>query len=266
VDLVSLGCQTDLALLRFAGADIDDRGDHLVIRSPHNPGHWWGNYLLLAGIPAPEESEQWLDRFAAEFPHARHVALGFDGKAGEATDLQWFAKKGMNVEAQAVMTAPVICEPGHVNRDCVCRPLASEDDWAQSVGLRMRCRDLGREPASYLAYSTAGVQAHRRMVGAGHGVWFGAFLDGLLVCQMGLFSALPGVARFQSVETDPACRRLGLAGTLLYFAGGYGFGQLGARTLVICADPKYFAVDLYRAVGFAPCESQLQAELPPPDP
>ena len=68
------------------------------------------------------------------------------------------------------------------------------------------------------------------------------------------------------METDPGLPAPGLAGTLLYFAGGYGFGQLGARTLVICADPNYFAADLYRAVGFSPCESQLQAELPPPAP
>jgi hypothetical protein len=31
------------------------------------------------------------------------------------------------------------------------------------------------------------------------------------------------------------------------------------------ADPNYFAIDLYRAVGFAPTETQIQIERPPAD-
>ncbi len=57
---------------------MEDRGDHIVIRSPHNPSHWWGNFLLLAQVPPPGLCQWWLDRFAAEFPGADHVALGFD--------------------------------------------------------------------------------------------------------------------------------------------------------------------------------------------
>jgi ribosomal protein S18 acetylase RimI-like enzyme len=80
---------------------------------------------------------------------------------------------------------------------------------------------------------------------------------------MGLISAGSELARFQSVETDPDHRRKGLAGSLLYFASLYGFGELDARILVMVADPNYFAIDLYRAVGFAEAEVQLQVERPP---
>ena len=100
------------------------------------------------------------------------------------------------------------------------------------------------------------------MVEAGHGGWFGAFADELLVCQMGLFSGGPGLARFQSVETLPEHRRRGLAGTLVAHTSRYGFEVLGARTLVMVADPDYHAIDLYRSLGFAVTETQLQAELP----
>lgn len=34
--------------------------------------------------------------------------------------------------------------------------------------------------------------------------------------------------------------------------------ELAARTLVIVADPNYFAINLYRAVGFTPTQTQLQ--------
>jgi hypothetical protein len=37
---------------------------------------------------------------------------------------------------------------------------------------------------------------------------------------------------------------------------------LGAQTLVMVADPGYHAIDLYRSLGFAVTETQLQAELP----
>jgi hypothetical protein len=44
----------------------------------------------------------------------------------------------------------------------------------------------------------------------------------------------------------------------------YGFDELGARTLVMVADPEYLAIRVYRSVGFETTETQLQAERPPP--
>jgi hypothetical protein len=46
--------------------------------------------------------------------------------------------------------------------------------------------------------------------------------------------------------------------------GGW-FGALGVHTLVMVADPNYFAIDFYRAVDFAPTETQIQIERPPAD-
>ena len=42
--------------------------------------------------------------------------------------------------------------------------------------------------------------------------------------------------------------------------------RLGARTLVMVADPDYLAVRIYRSVGFVDGETQLQADRPPPTP
>jgi ribosomal protein S18 acetylase RimI-like enzyme len=263
VEPISLGYQTDLALLRLGGSRFEDRGDHLVVRSPHNPTHWWGNYLLVAQVPTPETSQGWLDRFAAEFPTAEHVALGFDGTQSTVAELSWFAERGFGTEAAVVMTATAAREPQKLNKEATCRELRSDDDWAQSIELRMRCNDHPVDPFGHRAYVTAKAQTDRQVVGAGHGAWFGAFIDGALVSQMGLIAAGPGLARFQAVETDPDYRRRGLAGTLVYHVSGYGLANLGARTLVMVADPDYFAIDLYRSVGFAARETQLQIERPP---
>ncbi len=264
VDLVSLGYRTDLALLRLGGTRIEDRGDHLVVRSRHNPEHWWGNFLLLAQVPAPEDAGRWLERFAEAFPGPGHVALGFDSTGGSVADLVWFAAQGFSSEAQTVMTATKVREPSRLNPDADYRQRHSDEDWAQSVELRLRCTDQQREPeADYRRYVTAKVGTNRGLVEAGHGGWFGAFVQGRLVSQMGLFTASRGLARFQSVETDPGYRRRGLAGALIHHAGSYGFEHLAAHTLVMVADPGYFAIDLYRAVGFVATQTQLQVEQAP---
>jgi GNAT superfamily N-acetyltransferase len=265
VEPTSLGFQTDIALLRLGGSRVEDRGDHLVVRSPHNPAHWWGNFLLLAELPAPELSQLWLDRFAAEFPTARHVALGFDTRAGSPAELGWFTSHGLDAEAAAVMSATEVQEPPNLSREAVCRQLQSDEDWTQSVKLQVRCHDRPGEPAGHLAFAAARAHTNRQIVASGHGAWFGAFLNSRLVAQMGLLPSGRGRARFQSVETDPDYRRRGLARSLLHHVSRYGFGTLGARTLVIVADPDSFAIDLYRSVGFETMETQLQVERPPPE-
>jgi ribosomal protein S18 acetylase RimI-like enzyme len=262
--VASLGYRTDLLLLGLGGSEIEDRGDHLVVRSPHNPDHWWGNFLLLADVPDPDESSLWLERFALNFPRARHVTLGFDTSQGTVDDLAGFADLGLNSEAQTVMTAAKVHKPASWNSDAVYRALKSDGDWEQSVELRVRCNDRHRE-AAYRTFVTAKVNSNRQLVDGGHGKWFGAFVDGRLVSQMGLFSVGRGLARFQSVETDPLYRRQGLAGSLVYQVSRYGLGELGADILVMVADPDYFAIDLYRAVGFEAAEAQLQVERAPAD-
>jgi ribosomal protein S18 acetylase RimI-like enzyme len=261
MDVVSLGYRTDLALLQLGGTQLEDHGDHLVVRSPHNPHHWWGNFVLVKAVPAPQDAGRWVERHAEAFPGARHLTLGFDGVDGTVADLSGFAALGLTAESATVMTARSVRSDGP-HPEAECRQLTSEDDWRQYVELNVRCADRG-DPALHRPFAEARAQTHRRLVEAGHGGWFGAFVDGRLACQMGLFSASPGLARFQSVETDPDFRRRGIARALVQHVSRYGFEELSAETLVMVADPEYFAIDLYRSVGFAATESQLQAERPP---
>lgn len=259
----SLGYRTDLGLLRFGGTQISPRPDHLVVRSPHNPGHWWGNFLLLDRVPAKDEVTRWLDRFTAEFAHAPHVALGFDGTAGRSRDLDAFAGLGFQTVADTVLTATAIKAPTRSNTEVVCRRFAAEQDWSHSVELRMRCHDGRESAASYRRFVVAQVRTNRALAAAGHGAWFGAFVDGRPVAQMGLVATEPGLARFPTVETDPQHRRRGLARALLLHACAYGFAELGAGTLVMVADPHYVAIDLYRNVGFVAAETHLRIERAP---
>jgi ribosomal protein S18 acetylase RimI-like enzyme len=263
VDLTSLAYRTDIALRRLGGAQVVDRGDYVVVRSPDNPHFWWGNFLVLPEAPPPSDVDGWLARFAAEFPDAGHVALGFDGTDGRIEDLAEFARRGFTADASSVLTATDVREPLHPNRDADVRRLATDDDWAQAVELPLRCHDDGSGPDLQRAFTTARFVGIRRLVEAGHGAWFGAFMDGLLVAQLGLVRAEPGLARYQLVETDPDFRRRGLAGTLVHRAARYGRDELGVRTLVMVADPDDVAIRIYRAVGFEDTETQLQVQRSP---
>src|SRR5215469_661638 len=206
MDVKSLGYRTDLGLLTLGGSEIEDHGDHLVVRTVKNPDYWWGNFLLLAEVPRPGTGAVWLDRFTAEFPNAWHIAVGFDGTRGTVGDLAEFRSLGLRTEAQTVMSATNVHKPANWNSEATYRPLRSDEDWQDSVDLRVRCKDEELDSAGYHVFATAKALTYRQLVEAGYGQWFGAFVDGHLVSQMGLFSAGAGLARFQSVETDPQFR------------------------------------------------------------
>src|SRR6266566_3072958 len=109
--VTSLGFQTDLALRVLEGAEITDRGDFMVVRSPDNPTFWWGNFLLLAGWPEPGTGDGWLARFAAEFPQAEHLALGVDTGAEPAEVPPEFLAAGLAFERATVLTCTVVQPP-----------------------------------------------------------------------------------------------------------------------------------------------------------
>ena len=258
MEVRSLGYRTDLAILELEGSQVTDRDDHLVVRTPGNPNYWWGNFLLLRDLE-PGSGGEWLARFAAEFPGAQHIALGLDGTdagagAGELS--------GMTLDRYAVMTAAAVHAPPHPNTGAVFRTLAGDADWRQSLKLTAAVNE--EEPGGDSGFLTARQAAKRTLAETGRSTQFGAFLDGTLVAQLGLIPVpgTPALARYQSVETHPAARRRGLAGTLVWHAGAAALAG-GTARLVMVADPGQAAIRVYHSVGFAVTESQTALIRPP---
>ena len=259
MDVQSLAWRTDLALLTYAGSTVEDRGDHLVVRTPANPGFYWGNFLLLDAAPAVDDLPAWLTAFEQEFPEAGHRTFGVDGTDGASDDLAPFREAGFGTEGSTVMTAASVHPPARPDTEATIRHLASADDWAQQVALAM----VGEEAELNTDFASRRAAAERALVEQGRGQWFGAFLGGQLVSSLGLFVASEGLARFQEVKTHPDFRGRGLCGTLVHHASRYGFDEVGVGTLVMVADPDYLAIGVYRAVGFTDSETQLQATRKP---
>jgi GNAT superfamily N-acetyltransferase len=251
----SLGFRTDLMLRRLAGASVVDRGEYLVIRTAQNPGFYWGNFVL-ARVDL-ENAARWLSVFAAEFPEAEHVAIGLDG-ADAGTRLDAYRQSGLTTDVSTVLTATRLVPPRHPRPEAVLRPLERDDDWAQALALRLSIDD--DVSAAHRLFCERKLAESRRLADEGHGAWFGAFVHGRMRCGLGIYADGTGPARYQSVETDPDFRGLGLSSWLVFGAGGHGLTVLGARTLVIVADPTYLAIGIYRALGFADTDRQVQVE------
>jgi hypothetical protein len=141
VRVTSVGFRTDVALRVLEGAQVTDRGDYLVVRSPGNPEFWWGNFVLMAGMPEPGSAGMWLARFAAEFPAARHVALGVDRAHDQAAVPDDFPAAGLEPQRSTVLTCAAVHQPPHPNAEAQIRLLESDDDWQQCVDLGARVTD-----------------------------------------------------------------------------------------------------------------------------
>ena len=255
MDVTCLAFQTDLRVLALGGSEVEHRDRHFVVRTPANPTYFWGNFVLFADPVRAGEVRERLALFAAELPGAAHVAWGIDTVDGTAGAEDELVEAGFHVGRDTVLTATTLRRPPRAI-SAELRPLTGDADWAQALALHVACAD----PADVHVteeFLTARVQAGRALCEAGCATWFGAFDDGTLVSALGIVSDGLGLARFQAVETHPDARRRGLASALVHRAGEAALAR-GATTLVIVADPEYHAIGIYRALGFAGSETQVQ--------
>ncbi|MFF0343031.1 GNAT family N-acetyltransferase [Kribbella sp. NPDC004875] len=262
MQITSLGYRTDLLLLELSGSQFYDRGGYVVVRTPDNPGFWWGNFLLYRTPFAPDDAKIRVDDFHREFPAAQHVALGIDSVDGEIGAEGELAAAGFTIERNVVMTTDRVVAPQRPNEDSTYRLLSSDGDWQQLFEQNLATADMTVD-AAYEDFARRKLAAKRQLVEAGHGLWFGAFEGERLQSSLGLMFDGKGLARFQNVQTSPEDRGRGLASTLVHRASTYGLHEGGAKTLVMVADPDYLAIRIYRALGFADSETQLQLVLPP---
>lgn len=251
----TLGYRTDLIFHRASGV-VAEREGYRLIRTPENPGYHWGNFLLFGGAPRAGDLPRWLALSEHELgaPEALgHLVFGWDSL--ELGEVEPFLALGMRLERGIVMVAERLAPP-KPNREAELRALRSEADFEAAIALQtlIGLQD-GYEEAGYREFRARKMAAYHRMIEAGRGQWFGAFVAGELAADLGLFWE-GGLGRFQAVATHPGYRRRGLAGSLLAYAAAQGRAQAGPLRLVIVADEAYFAKDLYRALGFVAAEPQ----------
>lgn len=251
------GWATDFILHRF-DAEVIERDDCLVVRTPANPTYYWGNCLVLPRLPADDELAHWLARFDAEItqrqPASRHVAIGIDdefrGERRPAWEAAGFALKVNHMLALAAGAQPPL--PRAPRGDVLLRPLDLATEGEALVEVEMTDAE-GFEPVGYRAYLLKQHERYLAMQDAGLLHWFGLWCDGRLAATCGLMrnrAAVGASGRFQRVVTHAQWRRRGLATSLVHGVCRWGFEQWRVRELYMGADPADVAIGIYRSVGF----------------
>ncbi len=249
MDVHSLGYRTDLIFAGFDGKIID-HGDFLVVRTPTNPHYYWGNFLLFPHPPRAGDFLTWRQLFRQEIggpPTYVHQTFGWDSpKPGEA---QPFLEAGFHLIRSVVMTCNSPRRPTHHTDAVDVRPLETVAEKASAIENQVLCRDPGHEEVAYRAYRGRQMDRYGAMRRAGLGDWYGAFVGGRLVADLGLFRD-GELGRYQSVETHPEFRRRGIAGTMVYEAGRQSMAKYGLKTLVIVAEDEFGRIPSLRQCWF----------------
>lgn len=259
---LSLGFKTEMIFHRFDGIVLD-RGDYLVVKTPSNPGFIFGNLLLFFNAPRLGTLEKWKTLFRKEFedlPAVKHFTFLWDSPSEGIGDVTELGMEGFKVDFSVVLTARSVHQPPKSNSGIQVRPISTDQEWREVIETQIlsKAPEYGEE--SYRSFKEQQMARYRAMSEQGLGHWFGAYLDGKLVGDLGVYRD-SSLGRFQSVETHPEFRRQGVCGRLVYESAKFAFEQMGLTELVMVADENYHAAKIYESVGFIPTVKEYSAFL-----
>lgn len=257
---ISTGWLTDLKVRELEGARIEQRADHVIVRSAATPDYRWGNFVLFTSARTSAETDQMIAEFQLAFPDADHIAIGVDFAAGDRVAAEDWRACELSCQVHSVLTAAALREPERRPPATEFRRIHSDEDWREAAELSAVNAEADGDYRDYLERRMRSI---RGACEGAHGAWFGAFRDEQLHSALGIFDTGSGIARFQGVDTHPDHRRQGLASNLIFAASEWARAHFRTRTLVIVADPEDIAIGVYRTLGFTDSEHQLQLERVP---
>jgi len=157
------------------GGHVADRGDYIVIKTPSNPGYFYGNLLLFFDAPKAGSLERWKHKFRDEFrgdPGITHFTFLWDtpDEIGDISDLK---AANFQINSSKVLTASAVHPPPKLNAAVEMRVITTDDEWRAVTALQIRCGEEDYEPAAYSAFKHAQMSHYRAMSEAGRGAWFG---------------------------------------------------------------------------------------------
>jgi ribosomal protein S18 acetylase RimI-like enzyme len=269
------GWRTDFTLHGVA-AQVLEREDCVVVRTPGNPTFYWGNCLVLATPPRDDELAHWLRRFDEEIaalqPASRHVAIGVNTPyAGE--QLPAWTAAGFELHVNAVMRlvpGGLLPPPPPKSHDVLVRPIVWQGPAAEVEAIvDLECADThGFEPVGYRHYRRRLFEHYAVLHGRGQCQWFGVWCDGVLAADCGLVRDHTGpsaTGRFQRVATHPDWRRRGLCSALVHHVSRHAQQAWGVAEVIMVADPEDVAIGIYRSLGYREFESEWCLERRAPE-
>ena len=253
----SLALQTELGLWATRGQIIPRTG-YTVVRTPSDPGYYFGNLLLLPQPPTADAIALWTARCKQEFadPAYQHATLWWDeGEVAPATRdiLNWagFAMEQTHVLTRDAAT-PFPLAP--LPPDIAVRTITGHEADALAA---LSQTVFPSNQAGYAAFCQRRANWQAQLIRRDLAVFFGAYHGATLVASLGIFFAdasavrpgTPRWARYQDVQTAPPFRQRGLAAMLLAHAAAHASAR-GCQQLVIVVAPENPAERLYQRLGF----------------
>ena len=254
------GWATDVAVLRHSGSVVEDRGDHLVVRTPQNPDYYWGNCILVLDERTVGDADRWIGVFDAAHPDAGMGVRRPDQGARRRLGLD-----GAGGRDRRRRRADVACSSRGRRRWPTATPCGVSPATTGSRSWRQRSRTTN-SPARTTRCTTSGTPAPRPTCGAGSPTPTSPPSSGrspTASSRPASASSCAGrpPATSRSART-PAIAAVGSPAHLLGVAAAWSAGK-GCDRWVIITEAGNPAGRLYRSVGFAPDVSNARAYRPP---
>jgi GNAT superfamily N-acetyltransferase len=239
----------------MSGSKITDFGDHLVVKTPHNPNYHWGNCILVNDPWSAADADKWIQRYSEVFPDHQWLAVGLPQMP--ANNEAWI-RHGVTLEQLDVLSTQTLPKQKPLADGYAAR-IFREHDWETLTKRELAegLREGGYEPAVIESFVVETNANRKQMVDSGKAAWFGAFFDGEMVANLGMVTC-GETGRYQSVETNSNHRRKGLASHLLGLAANWSQNQ-GCNNWVIVTQETNDAGRVYRRAGFSPDVSAVNA-------
>lgn len=259
----NLGYQTDCIIWEAAGTVVEKR-DCFVVRMPSNPTYHWGNLLLFKAAPRADDYGRWIAAHEAEFGAAAgHVTFGWD--EAEQGETIRFQEDGFSLEVNTVLQLEGHFQAGEPRIELEIRRIDTDAEWEAVTDLQILVSEGEKASPEFIAFKQQVFQTYRKISDNGSGAWWGAFAQGRLVGDLGLFfDDQFEVGRFQSVETHPDFRRQGVCSYLLKSVIEKTRASGRKSELVICAKKGSTAAAIYTGGGFRPHTNQFGVSLSRP--
>ena len=256
-----LGWATDIAVLQHMGSTIDNRGDHIVVRTPEVPLYHWGNCIFVTDPDAVDDAQRWVDVFESDVPEVDWLAVGL---VRMPADVAGWARHGAELEFSDVLATSTLPAQSACPHSYDVHPLVLAEDWEQFVqrDIALNEEERRQERESHERFARERARAYRAMAQQNTARFFGAFSAGRLVAELGIVRC-GEVARYQTVGTDQAHRGRGLASHLLGVAGAWARDE-GCNQWVIVTEATNPAGRVYRRAGFVVDAPLVTAYRRPP--
>jgi len=243
-------------------ANIVEKDEYIVIRTPERLNYFWGNYILMKDPPSRGDYEQWVNIFDSEIgkrTERGYCAITFDLGVNETFDISEFLEDGFRVEVDKILTTNKVVEPIKLNSELIIKEydlsknidsyVAVHFDESWAYGNEDEQKEFLREQAIEFSSLVDKNVAKR----------FGGYLNGKLATDLGIYWN-DNVIRFNSISTHPSFRRLGACSTLVYKVSKNLLEKDPSKTLVMQADEDYHAALIYESIGFVPREKVVAIE------